>query len=77
MVEERRMANIVYCLTNGALFGRSKLENSSPSKVKSLLVGCISQQVSVFVHKNIHNEKVSTILQWTPSIALESFAVQQ
>ena len=48
------MANIVYCLTNDRLFERSKSENSSRSKVKSLLVGCISQQVRVFVHMYIH-----------------------
>jgi hypothetical protein len=47
------MANIVCCLTNDTLFERSKSESSSCSKVKSLLAGCVSQQVSVFVHMNI------------------------
>jgi len=77
MVEERRMANIVYCLTNDMLFERSKSENSSCSKVKSLLVGCISQQVSFRAQEHSYSEKVSMIIKWTPSIALESSAVEQ
>jgi len=51
-----REKNGKHCLllTNDKLFERSKSESSSCSKVKSLLVGCVSQQVTVFVHTDIH-----------------------